>query len=237
MAESYYVDISEDNNIDCVLDGIVELADNVTNIVCTSVTSASTAVFSIVAGVYTITATNIGGATHANGAKIIIRGSVDSTGLINNDGCYTVVDGSVGAHVISVKEPVVACTSLSATVRFDEFVTVILRPTKSCERMLIYIEAVSAMATFDVSFEPGDFWAAKEELARPVYQGSGVASGKYLFLIETARYLKHVSKDVAIDNTEGNDVDVKGKILMRIFPGTSADPILADELNVACIML
>lgn len=236
MAESYYVDISEDNNIDCVLDGIVELADNVTNIVCVSITAGSTTVFSTVAGVSRITATNLGGDAFNAGSKIIIRGSVASNG-INNDGCYTIIDPNIGATIITVEETVVAATSVSAIVDFDEFVTVILRPTKSCERMLIYIEAVSNMATFDVSFEPGGFWAAKEELARPVYQGSGVASGKYLFLIETARYLQKDSRDVAVDSDADNDVDVKGKILMRIFPGTSTDPILADELNVACIML
>lgn len=237
MAETFYVDITEDNNIDCVLDGIVELADNVSNAACIEEVAQSTTVFSVVAGVNTINATALGGNTFSAGSKIIIRLSVDSTGLINNDGCYTVADPNIDADTITVVEDVIACTSASAIVTFDEFVTFILHPTKSCERMLVYIHAESTLATFDVSFEPGDYWAAKEELARPVYQGSGVANGKYLFLIETARYLKDVSKEVAIDGTEGNDVETRGCILMRVFPGTSADLIAADEINVACIML
>lgn len=236
MAETFYVDIVESDNIDCVLNEGVELADNVTNIVCVSITAGSTTVFSTVAGVSRIVATNLGGDAFADGAKIIIRGSVASNG-INNDGCYTIIDANIGAATISVKEGVVAATSVSATVDFDEFVTFILHPTKRTGQMLVYIEAVSAMATFDVSFEPGGYWAAGEEIARPAYQGSGVASGKYLFQIETARYLQKESRDVAVDSSSSNDVDVKGKILMRVFPGTSTDPILADELNVAFIMV
>jgi len=237
MAESFYVDITKALNINCALNEGVELKDNVTNIICTSNTGGSTTVFSVVDGVYTITSTGIGGGAHADGAKIIIRKSVDTTGLINNDGCYTVINGNVSADAISVVEPIVACTSVSAVVDFDEFVTFILHPTKPTGRMLVYIEAEAACATFDVSFEPGDFWASKEEKGCPEYQESGVASGKHLIQLETAKFLKDVSKKVAVDGTATNDVETRGCILMRVFPGTSTDPILANELNVACIMI
>ena len=235
MAETYFVDVTETDNVDCVLDGMVELAAPDTNIVCVSVAAAAVTTFSIVAGVYTITTAALTAALFAVGAKIIIRGSVDSTGLINNDGCYTVVTNPAGS--ITVAEPVTAGVSVSTAVRFDEFVTFILHPTKRTGQMLVFIESVAALATFDVSFEPGGYWASKIETICPVYQGSGVASKMYLLQIETAPYLKTISKKVAIDAVAGNDVETKGTILMRVFPGTSADPLLASEMTVAYIMI
>jgi len=235
MAETFYVDVLETDNVDCVLDGMVELAAPDTNIVCVSVAAAAVTTFSIVAGVYTITTAALTAALFAVGAKIIIRGSVDSTGLINNDGCYTVVTNPAGS--ITVAEPVTAGVSVSTAVRFDEFVTFILHPTKRTGQMLVFIESVAALATFDVSFEPGGYWASKIETICPVYQGSGVASKMYLLQIETAPYLKTISKKVAIDAVAGNDVETKGTILMRVFPGTSADPLLASEMTVAYIMI
>ncbi|MBE3087082.1 MAG: hypothetical protein IMZ64_12795 [Bacteroidetes bacterium] len=235
MAETFYVNVLETDNVDCVLDGMVELAAPDTNIICVSAVSTTVVDFSIVAGVYTVTDAVLTAALFAVGAKIIIRGSVDTTGLIDNDGCYTVVTNPAGS--ITVAEPVIAATSVSTTVRFDEFVTFILHPTKPTGQMLVFIESAAALAKFDVSFEPGGYWASKIETVCPVYQGSGVASKMYLLQIETAPYLKTVEKLVAVDATAANDVQTKGTILMRVFPGTSADPLLAAEMTVAYIMI
>jgi len=237
MARTYYVDIPETDNIDCELDGMVELVESDDNPVCTAVTAGSTTVFSIVAGVYTITATGIGGDSNADGAMIRIKGSVDATGLIDNDGVYTVADGNISADAISVVEPVVACTSVSEVVRFEEYATFILHPTKRTGQMLIFIKAAAALATFDVSVKPGGFWASKLELVEPVYQGTGVADKMYLLQIETAPYLQTEEEDLPVDGDTANDIDKKGTILLRIFPGTADDPLLVDEIDVGYIMI
>ena len=233
MAETYFVDVTETDNVDCELDGIVELAAPDTNIICVSTVAADAVVFSIVAGVYTITDAVLTAALFAVGARIIIRGSVDTTGLINNDGCYTVVTNPEGS--ITVKEPVTACSSVGLVTRFDEYVTFILHPTKRTGQMLVFLESAAGLAAFNVSFEPGGYWASKVETICPVYQGSGVASKMYLLQIETAPYLQTEEEDLATSAI--TDVDKKGTILMRVFPGTSNDPILADEMTVAYIMI
>lgn len=233
MAKTYFVDVTETDNVDCVLDGMVELAAPDTNIICVSTVAADVVVFSIVAGVYTITDAVLTAAKFAVGARIIIRGSVDSTGLINNDGCYTVVTNPEGS--ITVLEPVVACSSVGLVTRFDEYVTFILHPTKRTGQMLVFIESTANLAAFNVSFVPGGYWASKLELVCPVYQGSGVLSKMYLLQIETAPYLQTEEEDLATSAIA--DVDKKGTILMRVFPGTSNDPLLAGEITVAYIMI
>ena len=233
----YFVDCPETDNIDCELDGMVELAKSDDNIVCVSVTCTAALVFSIVAGVYTITSADLTAAFFEVGDRIIIRGSVDATGLINNDGCYTVVTNPAGS--ITVEEPVVACTSSATTaaggLRVDEYATFILHPTKRTGQMLIWLNAVAALAKFDVSVAPGGFWASKIETICPVYQGSGVASKTYLLQIETAPYLQTEEEDLYTDAV--TIVDKKGTILLRVFPGTAGDPLLVDEMEVAYIML
>lgn len=233
----YFVDCPETANIDCELDGMIELVKADDNIVCVSITATAALVFSIEDGVYTITSADLTAAFFAVGDRIIIRGSVDATGLIDNDGCYTVVTNPAGS--ITVKEPVVAATSdatdAAGGLRVDEYATFILHPTKRTGQMLIWLNAVAALAKFDVSVVPGGYWAAKVETICPVYQGSGVASKAYLLQIETAPYLQTEEEDLAID--AGTDIDKKGTILVRVFPGTAGDPLLVDEIEVAYIMI
>ena len=233
----YFVDCPETANIDCELDGMIELVKADDNIVCVSITATAALVFSIEDGVYTITSADLTAAFFAVGDRIIIRGSVDATGLIDNDGCYTVVTNPAGS--ITVKEPVVAATSdatdAAGGLRVDEYATFILHPTKRTGQMLIWLNAVAALAKFDVSVVPGGYWAAKVETICPVYQGSGVASKAYLLQIETAPYLQTEEEDLAID--VGTDIDKKGTILVRVFPGTAGDPLLVDEIEVAYIMI
>jgi len=237
MAKTYYVDVTETDNIDCALDGMVELVSADANIVCVSVTAGSTTVFTDTAGVYEIAATNLGGNAFSAGSKIIIRGSVDAS-LVDNDGCYTVVNPNVSATKISVKEKVIAATSVSATVKFDEFATFILHPTKRTGQMLIYICTAATVNEFDVSFEPGGYWASKIETVCPVYQGEGKPADvakMWLLQIETAPYLQTKEEALAVDAV--TDVDKKGTILMRVFPGVAGDPLLAAEFEVAYIMI
>ena len=232
----YFVDCPETDNIDCELDGMVELVKSDDNIVCVSVTTTVALVFSIVAGVYTITSADLTAAFFEVGDRIIIRGSVSATG-IDNDGCYTVVTNPAGS--ITVEEPVVAATSLATTaaggLRVDEYATFILHPTKRTGQMLIWLKAAAGLATFDVSMVPGGYWAAKLEPVAPAIQGSGVASKTYLLQVETAPYLQTEEEDLATDAV--TDVDKKGTMLMRVFPGTAGDPLLVDEIEVAYIMI
>ena len=238
MAETYYVDVVETANVNCVLDGMAELVSVDSNAACLSINSGSgTLTFTIESdGAYRITST---GTTpflnFAIGNKVIVRGSVDTTGLINNDGVYTVeeVDGS--DMWIEVVEPVKACASV-AVAYVDEFATFILHPTKRTGQMLIFLSSAAALAELNVSFEPGGYWASKIEIGQPVYQGTGVASKMYLLQIETAPYMKTIEKKVAIDATESHDVETKGTILMRVFPGVG-DPLLVSEIEVAYIMI
>ena len=237
----YFVDCPETANIDCKLDGMIELVKADDNIVCVSITATAALVFSIVAGVYTITSADLTAAFFSVGDRIIIRGSVQVAAgedpYVNNDGCYTVVTNPAGS--ITVEEPVVAATSdatdAAGGLRVDEYATFILHPTKRTGQMLIWLNAVAALATFDVSVEPGGYWASKVETICPVYQGSGVASKAYLLQIETAPYLQTEEEDLAID--AGTDIDKKGTILVRVFPGTAGDPLLVDEIEVAYIMI
>lgn len=234
----YFVDCPETDNIDCELDGMVELVKSDDNIVCVSVTTTEALVFSIVAGVYTITSADLTAAIFAVGDRIIIRGSVSATG-IDNDGCYTVVTSPEGS--LTVKEPVVAATSLLTTTAgglgVDEYATFILHPTKRTGQMLIWLKAVAALATFDVSLVPGGYWASKIETICPVYQGSGVTDKMYLLQVETAPYLQTEEEDLAVDADSDNDIDKKGTMLLRVFPGTVGDPLLVDEIEVAYIMI
>ena len=233
----YFVDCPETANIGCVLDGMVELVKADDNIVCVAPTLSAALVFSIAAGVYTITNAQLTAAFFAVGDRVIVRGSVDSTGLINNDGVYTIVTNPEGS--VTVEEPVVAATSLLTTkaggLGIDEYATFILHPTKRTGQMLIWLNAVAALAKFDVSVIPGGYWASKIETGLPVYQGSGVASKKYLLQIETAPYLQTEEEDLAIGASD--NIDKKGTILVRVFPGTIGDPLLVDEIEVAYIMI
>jgi len=237
---TYYVDVEEADNIECALDGIVELVSADSNATCVSVTAGGVTTFSIVAGVSRISATNLGGDAFDDGDKIIIRGSVSSgaTGLIDNDGCYTIIDANIDATTISVEEGVTAAVSVSAVVTFDEFATFVLHPTKPTGQMLVFIWSDSLLAEYDVSFEPGGYWAAKSEPICPVFQGevdTGDADKMHLVQIETAPYLQTEEEDLATSAIA--DVDKKGTLLMRIFPGVAGDALLVGEIEVAYIMI
>ena len=235
---TYYVDVEETDNIDCVLDGAVELVAAESNAVCVSVTAGGVTTFSVVAGVSRISAVNLGGDAFDDGDKIIVRGSVDATELIDNDGCYTIIDANINATTISVVEGVTAGVSVSAVVTFDEFATFVLHPTKRTGQMLVFIKTAAALAEYDVSFEPGGYWAAKLEPVCPAYQASvdtGDAVVMYLVQVETAPYLQTEEEDLATSAI--TDVDKKGTMLMRIFPGVPGDALLVDEIEVAYIMI
>jgi len=232
----YFVDCPETANINCELDGMVELVKADDNIVCVSATIAAALVFSVESdGGFRVTSAGLTTSLFTVGDRVVIRGSVDATGLIDNDGCYTITESGNG--YIEVEEPVVACTSLATDAGVDEYATFILHPTKRTGQMLIWVNAISTLAKFDVSVVPGGYWAAKLELVAPVCQGSGVASKMYLLQIETAPYLQTEEEDLAIDGTPSNDIQKKGTILLRVFPGTKGDPLLVDEIEVAYIML
>ena len=236
MKMPYFVDCLETANIDCALDGMIELVKADDNIVCVAPTLAAALVFSIEVGVYTITNAALTAAFFAVGDRVIVRGSVSSGG-IDNDGCYTIVTNPEGS--VTVKEPVVAATSVLTTkaggLGIDEYATFILHPTKRTGQMLIWLNAVALLAKFDVSVVPGGYWASKLETVCPVYQGSGVASKAYLLQIETAPYLQTEEEDLAISATD--NIDKKGTILVRVFPGTIGDPLLVDEIEIAYIMV
>ena len=231
----YFVDCPETANINCELDGMVELVKADDNIVCVSATIAAALVFTIESdGGFRVTSAGLTTSLFTVGDRIVIRGSVSSAG-IDNDGCYTITESGNG--FIEVEEPVVACTSASSVARVDEYATFILHPTKRTGQMLIWLKSAAALATFNVSLVPGGYWASKLELVAPVYQGSGVASKMYLLQVETAPYLQTEEEDLAVDGTPANDIDKKGTMLLRIFPGTASDPLLVDEIEVAYIMI
>ena len=236
----YFVDCPATDNIDCALDSMVELAKSDDNIVCVAPTLSHALVFSIETGtVYTITNAELTNGFFTVGDRVIVRGSVDSTGLIDNDGCYTIVTNTEG--VVTVTEPVKAATSLLTTkaggLGIDEYATFILHPTKDSGKMAIWLNAVTALAGFDASLLPGGYWAAHSEDGQPVYQGSGTTTKTYLIMVETAKFLQTESTTLAVDGTPGNNIQKRGTILLRIFPGVEGDPLLVDEINIAYIMI
>lgn len=236
----YFVDLVKTSNVDCVFDEIVELKKTDDNIACVAPTLANALVFSIASGVYTITNAQLTSAFFSVGDRVIIRGSVDSTGLINNDGVYTIVTNPEGS--VTVKEPVKAATSLLTTkaggLGIDEYATFILHPNKHSGKMAIWLNAVTNLAEFNVSLVPGGYWYAnKPEVGLPTYQGSGVTAKTYLLQIETAKYLQTEEGDLAVDGTPSNDIEKQGTILVRIFPGVVGDPLLVDEIELTFIML
>ena len=182
--------------------------------------------FSIVAGVYTITAANLTAALFAVGDQIIIRGSVDTTGLINNDGLYTVVTNPEGS--ITVEEPVKACASVGAAT-VDEYDTFILHPTKRIEQVCVFIVVGATPATCQVSFKPGGFWAAGTKIGLPLMQGLLATANSYFVQVESAKYLQTVSEILT------GEINRKGTLLMRVFPVASA--ALTAEVDVALIQL
>lgn len=234
----YFVDLPKTDNIDCIFDETVELVKSDDNIVCVAPTLANALVFSIVAGVSRITCAEITTSFFAVGDRVIVRGSVSSGG-INNDGVYTIVTNPSG--YVTVKEPVKAATSVLTTkaggLGIDEYATFILHPAKHSGKMAIWLNAVAALAEFNVSLVPGGFWYAKAEVGLPVYQGSGVASKMYLLQVEIAKYLQIGEEDLAVDGTPSNDIEKQGTVLLRIFPGVIGDPLLVDEIEVAYIIL
>jgi len=193
--------------------------------------------FSVESGVYTITATGLGGDLFADGSQIIIRGSVDATGLIDNDGMYTVVDGNISATAISVLEPVKACASAAAAA-VDEYDTFILHPTKRSEQICVAIVVGATPSSLSVSFVPGGFWAAPTKEGLPLTQGLLLlANNTYLVQVETGKFLQDKEEELIPETTEGagDEVMKKGTLLMRLYP--AASEALTVAVSVGFIQL
>lgn len=195
--------------------------------------------FSVVDGVSRIAATGLGDATFADGDQIIVRTSVqdaaNSDPAINNDGVYTIIDGSQTGY-ITVEEPVIAAVS-TENGNIDEIDTFIFHPTKRIEQICVYIDiAGSDPATCQVSFVPGDFWAASTKKNIPETQGDLEDGKNYMVQVESAKYLQTKEEEL-IAETDSNDDAVmrKGTILMRVFPPVSV--ALTSGVDVALIQL
>ncbi|GAH12906.1 unnamed protein product, partial [marine sediment metagenome] len=206
MAETFYVDVKETDNVECKLDGMAELVSNAVapidaNAVCVSMTTAiltfsiegegAARTFKIIVGAGTTEF-----AAFDVGMKVIIRGSVqaatgthgtDYVAAVNNDGVYTISAKEAAGKYIEVAEPVKTATSDVAAF-LDEYATFILHPTKPTGQMLTFIEITADCAELYVSFEPGGYWASKLEPGLPEMQGEEtelIAAHMYLVQIET----------------------------------------------------
>ena len=232
----YYIDVPETTNIDCVLDSEKILAAQATNVLTVTAAISSTMVFSIEAGVFTITATGLTDGLFEAGDTIIIRNSVqiktDTEDYVNNDGCYTIVTSILGG--ITVEEPVIAATSDSLVADVDEYATFILHPTRRTGQICTFVEIDANLATFEISFRPGGFWAAKLEPGIPIYQMDGVLSKMYLIQVETAPYLQTEEED--LDTSAITDIDKKGTMLMRVF-APHGGTLTAGSVEVSFVQL
>jgi len=232
-----YIDVPETGNIDLKLDDEKKIV--VVNSQAT-ITDVGALIFTIDAVLgYKIALADIEAAGFVAKDQIIIRGSVSvADATKNNDGVYTVkaVGGTAGTGYITVNEPIVAYADCAATATVDEFDTFILHPTKPTMQICIYVEAGATPATFEVSFEPGGYWAAKIEKGLPVMQGNGTATFKYLIQIETAPYLQ-TEEEVLIAYEEDvcPEANRKGSLLMRVFP--PAGVTMTALIGVALVQL
>jgi len=205
-----YKDIIETSNTDLILDGMKQLA--VVSATANKTFTGVALVFSAPAGVNTITATGLGTAISAIGDQIIIKGSVDTTGLINNDGIYTVV--TTAANVLTVAELVTPAASVSTANTVDEIDTFVLHPTRRTGQICVFV-INSAANNPTISFKPGGYWAAKIEKGLPKIQGTPLGATSNLFQVETAPYLQTEEKILT------GTVQQKGSILMRMIPAAS----------------
>ena len=170
-------------------------------------------VFSIETGnLYTITATGIGTATFAVGDTIVINGSVNAGGTINNDGVYTVT--VVSANYLEVAEPVVAATSDASGNTVDEYDRYEITPTRRMGQTCIFMKEAGGVAGANFSLAPGDFWAAGVALT-----GTLTESKVNLLQVETAKYL-----------------DAAGKLQLSIFP-VAGGAFSAHTITVGFIQL
>lgn len=229
----YYIDVPETTNIDLVLDGEKELAAQATNILTVTAAIAAALVFTVETdGGFRVTSAGLTTALFEVGDTIIIRNSVNAAGTINNDGCYTITESGNG--FIEVKEPVIAATSDSTVADVDEYATFILHPTRRTGQICTFVKIDANLATFEISFRPGGFWAAKLEPGIPIYQMDGVKSKMYLIQVETAPYLQTKEEDLAID--ADTDIDKKGTMLMRVF-APHGGTLPAGSVKVAFVQL
>jgi len=228
MAITYYRDVA--TNTDLELDNHKAISEKVSSAAKTF--STNTLTFSIVAGVSRITGTAVGSNLFAAGDRIIVRNSVDAAG-VNNDGCYTVLDGSQTGY-ITVNEPVKASAVSAAAAFIEEYDTFILHPTKRSEQVCVSV-LLGSITHVEVSFVPGGFWAAPTKEGLPLMQGKPLTDSQNYVQVETAKYLQDKLEDLAVDATPTNDVEKKGTLLMRVFPimGTA----LAATVKVGLIQL
>lgn len=228
-----YIDVSTSTNL--VRDGKIAITTFPSEATVTF--NGQNLVFSVVDEVSRIAATGIGDGTFADGDQIIVRNSVkdatDSVAAINNDGVYTIIDGTQTGY-ITVKEPVIGATS-TGNGYVDEIDTFILHPTKRIEQVCVYINIpVGTPATCQVSFVPGDFWAASTKKNIPGTQGDLEDNKNYMVQVESAKYLQSVEEEL-IASANDDAVMRKGTILMRVFPPVST--ALTNGVNVALIQL
>ena len=230
----YYIDVPENTNIDCVLDGKKELAAQATNVLTVTANISSTMVFSVETdGGFRITATGLTLNLFEVGDTIIIRDSIGATpDYINNDGVYTITESAAG--YIEVEESVIAEVSASSTGSIDEYATFILHPTKRTGQICTFLESDANIATFEISFRPGGYWASTIEPGLPIMQADGVLSKMYLVQVETAPYLQTEEEDLAVD--ANTDIDKKGTMLMRVFP-PKGGTLAAGCIEVAFVQL
>jgi len=233
---TYYIDVPETSNTDLLLDD--KKVVTVVPSVALKTFTDQIITFSVAAGdVYTMTASNFSADLFAAGDRIIVRGSVDTSGLINNDGLYTVLTNPAGS--ITVKEIVKAVASVG-TVCVEEYDTFILHPTKRTGQICVLIVLGATPSEMDVSFVPGGYWASKPLVKTagksnlPAYQGETLLANKTYFVqVETAPYLQTEEEDLYTDAV--TTIDKKGTMLMRLFPKKSE--ALTVEVDVALVQL
>jgi len=202
--------ITVDPNMDLELEVVeVEAAEASA---ATGIFTGAALTFADTAGVYTISGTAIGTSTFAVGDTVVISGSADAgTGLIINDGLYTITVVTTG--VLTVAEKVLDAVSAS-TAKIDEYDRYEITPTRRMGQTCIFIKEAGGVAGATFSLAPGDFWAAGVALT-----GTITKSKVNLLQVETAKYL-----------------DKNGKYQLSIFP-VAGGAFSAHTITVGFIQL
>lgn len=161
----------------------------------------------------------------AEGDQIIIRGSVQAAvgeaPAVDNDGVYTILT-KTSTTTLTVDKPVSVAVS-ETTITVDEIDTFILHPTKRIEQICVFV-INSAATDPEISFVPGDFWAASTKKGIPLIQGKPLGATSNLFQVESAKYLQDKEEELIaeVDPITEPAVMRKGTILMRLIPAAAA---------------
>lgn len=207
-----YIDVPTSTNL--VRDGMKILT--VVAATCNKAFTGAAVTFSIEDGVYTLNGVALA-TPFAVGDQIIIRGSISADG-IDNDGVYTILT-KVSTTTLTVDKPVAVAVS-ETTITVDEIDTFILHPTKRIEQICVFV-INSAATDPEVSFVPGDFWAASIKKGIPPIQGKPLGITSNLFQVESAKYLQDKEEEL-IPDSNGGQVMKKGTILMRLIPAAAS---------------